>query len=77
VYTHYFIITPSSILSIIHLGLDVLEKGDEVVCAIEVAWIFVNAPNFGPTLRLKQAMIFKSKTQDFDSVSDRPTGTWV
>jgi hypothetical protein len=48
-------------------GLDVLEKGDEVVCAIEVAWIFVNASNFGPTLKLKQAMIFKSKTQDFDS----------
>jgi hypothetical protein len=48
-------------------GLDVLEKGDEIICAVEVVWIFINATHFGPTLRLKQAMIFKKEHQDFDS----------
>lgn len=47
-------------------GLDVLEKGDEVICVVEVVYVFVNSQSFGPTLRLKQAMIFKSKEQDFD-----------
>lgn len=48
-------------------GLDVLKKGDEIICAVEVAYVFINAQSFGPTLRVKQAMIYKSKEQDFET----------
>lgn len=50
-------------------GLDVLEKMDEVICVLEVAYIFINAQTFGPTLRLKQVMIFKSDHLDFEDGS--------
>ena len=47
-------------------GLDVLEKGDEVICVLEVAYVFVGPASFGPTLRLKQVMIFKTDRKDLD-----------
>ncbi|GAQ90399.1 hypothetical protein KFL_006340175 [Klebsormidium nitens] len=50
----------------VRTGMDVLEKGDEVICVLEVAYVFVTPQGFGPTLRLKQAMIFKSEHKDYD-----------
>jgi hypothetical protein len=44
-------------------GLDCLEKGDDVIAMVEVGSLFINSKSFGPTMRLQQALIFKTEKE--------------